>query len=89
MDVTKNIDNTTIAGRLKTVSWSYDSHTTGVVKLVYWIPTFQLTAKDVSSKGYIFTKLVNNPPKIDNGSTANPGGGVIIIQYKISISITI
>ena len=44
---TKNFDYTTIADRLRTVSWGNDSHPTGVVKPVYGIPTFPLTAKAV------------------------------------------
>ena len=32
-----------IADRLRTVSWSNDSYSTGVVKTVYGIQTFQLT----------------------------------------------
>ena len=32
---------------LRTVSWSNDNHPTGVVKPVYGIPTFLLTAKAV------------------------------------------
>ena len=43
----KTFDYTTIADRLKTVSWSNDSHPTGGVKPIYGIPTFPLTAKDV------------------------------------------
>ena len=35
----KNFDYTTIADRLKTVSWGNDSHPTCVVKPVYGIPT--------------------------------------------------
>ena len=46
-NATKNFDYTTIADRLRTVSWSKDSHPTGVVKPVYWIQTFPLTAKAV------------------------------------------
>ena len=41
---------TTIADRLRTVSWSkncHSGHPTGVVKPVNGIPTFPLTAKDV------------------------------------------
>ena len=34
-NVTKNVDYTTIAERLRTVSWGNDSHPTGVVKPVY------------------------------------------------------
>ena len=41
---TKIFDSTMIKDRLKTVSWSNDSHPTGVVKPVYGIP---LTAKAV------------------------------------------
>ena len=44
-NATKNIYYTTIAESLRTVSWGSDSHPTGVVKPVYWIPTFPLTAK--------------------------------------------
>ena len=34
-NATKNFDYTTIADRLRTVSWSNSSHPTGVVKPVY------------------------------------------------------
>ena len=43
----KNFDYTTIAVRLRTVSWSNNSHPKGVVKPVYGIPTFPLTTKAV------------------------------------------
>ena len=46
-NATKNFDYTTIADRLRTVSWGNDSHSAGVVKPVYGIPTFPLTAKAV------------------------------------------
>ena len=46
-NATKNFDYTTIAYRLRTVTWGNDSHPTGVVKPVYGIPTFPLTAKAV------------------------------------------
>ena len=39
---TKHFDYTTIAGRLKTVSWSNNNKPTGVVKPVYEYPTFPL-----------------------------------------------
>ena len=42
----KNFYYTTIADRLRTVSWGNDSHPTGVVQPVYGIPTFPLTTKD-------------------------------------------
>ena len=43
----QNVDYTTIADRLRTVSWSNDSKPTGTIKPVYDIPTFPLTAKAV------------------------------------------
>ena len=46
-NATKNFDYTTIADRLRTVSRGNDSHPAGVVKPVYGIPTFPLTAKAV------------------------------------------
>ena len=44
---TKNFDYTTIANRLRTVSWSNDNYPTGVVKPVYRIPSFPITTKAV------------------------------------------
>ena len=46
-NATKNFDYTTIADRLRTVSWSNDIHPTGAVKPIYGIPTFPFTAKDI------------------------------------------
>ena len=46
-NATKNVDYTTNADRLRTVSWSFNSHPTCVVKPVYGYPTFPLTAKAV------------------------------------------
>ena len=43
----KNFDYTTISDRLRTVSSGNSSHQTGVVKPVYGIQTFPLTAKAV------------------------------------------
>ena len=42
-NATKSFDYTTIAVRLRTVSWGNDSHLTGVVKPVNGIPTLPLT----------------------------------------------
>ena len=42
-NATKSVDYTTIADRLRTVSWSNSSHPTGVVKPVYERSTFPLT----------------------------------------------
>ena len=53
---TKNFGYT-IAERLRMVSWSNDSHPTCVVKLVYGIPTFPLTAKAALSKGHAYKNL--------------------------------
>ena len=46
-NATKNFDYTTIADRLRTVSWSNSSHPTGMVKPVYERSTFPLTATAV------------------------------------------
>ena len=46
-NATKTFDYTTIADRLRTVSWSNSSHSTGVVKPVYKRSTFPLTATAV------------------------------------------
>ena len=43
----QNFDYTMIADLLRTVSLSNDGHTTGVVKPVYGIQNFPLTAKSV------------------------------------------
>ena len=43
----KNFNYTMIADRLRTVSWSKNSHPTGVVKPVYECSTFPLTATAV------------------------------------------
>ena len=46
-NVTKIFDYTTIADRLRTVSWSNNSYPTGEDKPVYGYPTFPLTTKAV------------------------------------------
>ena len=46
-NATKNFDYTTIADRLRTVSWSNSSHSTVVVKPVYERLTCPLTATAV------------------------------------------
>ena len=46
-NATKNFDYTTIADRLRTVSWGNDSQPTSVVKTLYGVPTFPLTATAV------------------------------------------
>ena len=52
---------TTIADRLRAASLSNDSHPTGVMKPVYAILTFTLTATAMLSKGHTL-KIINNPP---------------------------
>ena len=46
-NATKNFDYTTIAERLRTVSWGNISDPTGLVEPVYERSTFPLTATDV------------------------------------------
>ena len=53
----QNFDYRTIADRLRTVSWSNNSHPSGMVKAVYGLPTIPITATAVKSKGHIFKKL--------------------------------
>ena len=55
----KTTDYTTIADRFRTVSWGNDSHPTGVVKPVYGIPTFPLTATAMLSKGRTLKKYLS------------------------------
>ena len=40
-------DYTAISDQLRTVNWSNNSYSTGVVKSVYDIPTFSITTKAV------------------------------------------
>ena len=56
-NATKNFDYTTIADRLRMVSWSNSSHPTGVVKPVNERSTFPLTTTAVQSKGHTFKNL--------------------------------
>ena len=53
-NATKHFDYTTIADRLRTVSWSNNNHPTGVVKPVYERSTFPVTAIAVKAKGHAF-----------------------------------
>ena len=46
-NATKNLDYTTIADRLRTVSWSNSSRPTGVVKPVYERSNFPVTTTAV------------------------------------------
>ena len=61
-NVTKDFDFTTIVGRLRTVSWSYNSYPTGLVKSVYGISTFPLTAKSSCAikRTHIENKMATN-----------------------------
>ena len=55
-NATKHFDYTTIANQLRTVSLSNENRSTVVVKPVYGIPTFPLTAKALYTKGYTLNK---------------------------------
>ena len=71
-NATKNFDYTTIADRLRTVSWGNDSHPTGVVKPVYGIPTFPITTKALNQKDtHLKKKPINNPPYKGRGPPTN------------------
>ena len=49
-NATKNFDYTTIAGRLRTVSWSNSSHPTGVVKARYkWCLQYKQTFTNIDT----------------------------------------
>ena len=58
-DATNTFDYacTTITDRLRTVSWSNNSHPTGVVNLRFKGPTFPLPLMAVQSKGQTFKNL--------------------------------
>ena len=56
-DTTKHVNYTTIADRLRIVSWSNNNHPTGVDKQVYGYPTIPLMTKAVQSKGHTFNDL--------------------------------
>ena len=81
-DTTKrhqNFDYITIADRLRTVSFSNDSHPTVVGKPVYGIPTLPLPQKLCNQKDF-----VNNPPYKDRGLTTNQSGEALkIITHKL------
>ena len=57
LNATKNLDYTTIADRFTTVNWSSDSYPAGMVKPVYGIQTFTLTARTLLTKGHTFKNL--------------------------------
>ena len=78
----KIYDYTTIADRLKTVSWSHNNHPTGMVKPAYERSIFPLIAPAVLLKGPTFKKFVNNPPYRDWGPIiANQSREVIKIGH--------
>ena len=79
-NATKNFDYTTLADRLRTVSWRYSSHSTGVVKPVYERSSFQLSNSRLIKKTHIW-KFVNNSTYRDWGPTANQKGEVIKMWY--------
>ena len=68
----KIFDHTTIADRLRTVSWSNNSHSTGMVKPVNGYSTFpQKPCNQILFKRRHISQFVNNPAYIDWGPTAN------------------
>ena len=77
-NATKEIDYTTTAGWLRTVSCSNNSHSTSAIKPAYGIPTFPLTAKAVKSQRHT-VKFVNNSPYEEPRTTTNQSGEAIKI----------
>ena len=77
-NATIKIDFTTIPGRLRTVSWSINSHTTGVVKPVNDHST---NRNSHVIKRHTFKRNVNNVPYRDWGLTTNQTGEVIKMWY--------
>ena len=51
------IDYTTTVDQLRTVTWTNDSHPTGVVKSIYGYPTSTLNGKPMQAKGHTFKKV--------------------------------
>ena len=66
--------NTRDCGAIFGISWSNESHLTGVVKAIFGYPNLPATAKTVSSKGHTF-KFVNHHPYKERGPTANQSLG--------------
>ena len=65
---------TTIVDRLRKVSWSNYSHSSGGVYRVSRGPTFELPATVLKLKEHIF-KFVNSPPQRDQGRRLLHAGG--------------
>ena len=81
----QTIDYITIADRLRTVSWSNNSHPTGVVKPVSVIRTLPLTAKVVWTQ---IKKNVNNPSlKTENQQQGPEPGQYNALTYLKNISL--
>ena len=74
-NATKKFDDTAVADRLRTVSWSNCGHLTGVVNLVYG-PNLPTPRNSRVIKRTHVLKFVNKPPYIDNKPTATPSGEV-------------
>ena len=70
------MDYTAIVNRLGTVSWSNESHPTGVVKPVYRIPTNTNHKSCVIQRTHTWN-FVNKSPYKNSGPTANQGEQVI------------
>ena len=82
----QKFDYTTTEGRLRTVSWSNNNHQTGVVKPVYWIPTFQLTTKALLSKWH---KGILSKPCVSLWRRQNKTGRVCltVTEHKVFSSL--
>ena len=65
-NATQNFDYITITDRFRTVSWGNDSNPTGVVKPVYGIPTYPLTAKAVKQLPVEYLVLWLGSYKLEN-----------------------
>ena len=79
INATKKFNYTAIKDRLRPVSLSNYSDSTGGVNR-FTGPIFQLPATVVQSKGRTFKKIVNKPPYIDNKPIATSTGEVINID---------
>ena len=80
-NATKKFDDTAVADRLRTVSWSNNDHPTGVVNLVYG-PNLPTPRNSRAIKRTHVWKFVNKFPYIDNKPTATPSGEVIKIDTR-------
>ena len=79
-NATKMFDYSALEDQLSTVSWSNDSHPTGVVKPVNGIQTFPPTSTSCAVKRTYIKKFVNDHSYKDPGPTTNQSGDVMKIN---------